>query len=291
MDQTHDDTDDLFQEFADLWLAETAEDLHRVLALQQPIRSSADWFEPHSLLRKHHKSEPHTSSVTATLLLTDMRWRKGVGRLVNRIAESDMIDADGLDQLATTFITAGDYVYWELPESWFGDESIVISIERETDGASDTDEMVDEESPEDEKVVVARRIHPPLRRWAVAHLVVRDPSTWRALLTNARDRSGTDGTAMMEGLFDGIDSLPDAARLAIINQGIDWPRANVRKRALGRFADLGHRQLAHDLASCDPSARIREWAPTLIETEPTVSDETSESDVEPVTDQAQESLF
>ena len=291
MDQTHDDADDHFQEFADLWTAETAEDLHWVLALQQPFRSSADRFEPYSLLRKHHKSEPHTSTVTAILLLTDMRWRKGVGKLVNRIAESEMIDADDLDQLATTFITAGDYVYWEVPESWFGDESIVISIECETDGANDADVMVDEESVEDEKVVVARRVHPPLRRWAVAHLVVRDPSTWRALLTNACDRSGTDGTAMMGGLFDGIDSLPDAARLAIINQGIDWPRANVRKRALGRFADLGHRQLAHDLALCDPSARNREWAPTLLETGPTTPDETVESDVKPVTDQAQESLF
>ena len=82
------------------------------------------------------------------------------------------------------------------------------------------------------------------------------------MLINALDRSGTDGTAMIEGLFDGLDHVPDATHGVIIDVGIAWPRANVRKKALDRFADLGHRQLAHDVALCDLSARIREWAPT-----------------------------
>ena len=151
--RTYDDPDDVFQEVADLWKAETAEDLHRVLTLHQPFRSSADWFEPYSLLRRHHKSEPHTSTVTAILLLTDTRWRKGVGRLVQRIADSGMLEDADLDLLARTFAAAGDHVYWEVPESWFGAESIVISIEREAAVANNTDEMVDEESVEEERVV------------------------------------------------------------------------------------------------------------------------------------------
>lgn len=289
--RTYDDPDDVFQEFADLWKAETAEDLHRVLTLHQPFRSSADWFEPYSLLRRHHKREPHTSTITATLLLTDMRWRKGVGRLVQRIADSGMIEDADLDLLARTFVAAGDHVYWEVPESWFGAESIAISIEHEADVANSTDEIVDEESVEDERVVVARRVHPPLRRWAVAHLMARDPNTWRAVLINARDRSGTDGTAMMEGLFDGLDHVPDAAHGVIIDVGLAWPRANVRKKALERFADLGHRQLAHELALCDPSARIRERAPTLIEAKPTVLDAAVDPGLKTVTDPGQESLF
>jgi len=291
MEQTYDDADDLLHEFAVLWSTETAEDLHRALALQQPMRSSADWFSPYSLLTRHHKNEPHTSTVTAFLLLTDIRWRKGVGRLVNRIADSDMIDADDLALLARTFVKAGDYVYWKVPDSWLRDESIVISIEHESDAANNADEMVGEESVEDERVVVARRVHPPLRRWAVAHMVVLDPKTWRALLTDARDRSGTNGTAMMAGLFDGLDRLPDAASMAIIGQGLDWPRANIRKKGLERFADLGHRQLAHDLALCDPSARIRRWAPALLETETAAPDEPADPNVETITPPAQDSLF
>lgn len=286
MNQTDDESSDLFGEFAVLWTAATAEDLHRVLALHQPIRSSADWFEPYALLTRHHKSEPHTSTVTATLLLTDMRWRKAVGRLANRIAESDMIDADDLDLLAGTYVTADDYVYWEVPESWFSDESIVIWNEGDSDAANVADEILD-----DEIAVVARRVHPPLRRWGVAHLVARDPSKWPALLTNARDRSGTDGTAMMEGLFDGFDHVPDAAQRVIIDSGIDWPRASIRKKALARLADLGDRQLAHDRALRDTSARLREWAPTLLETRPTVLDAAVDPGVKTVTDPGQESLF
>jgi hypothetical protein len=117
VNRTNDDPDGLVAEFVDLWTADTADDLHRVLALYQPIRSSSDSFEPYMLFARHHKSEPHTSTVTATLLLTDSRWRKGVGRLVRRIAESGMIGVADLDMLATAFVTADDYVYWEIPES------------------------------------------------------------------------------------------------------------------------------------------------------------------------------
>ena len=62
-----DDSDGLFTEFYNLWTADTADDLHSVLALYQPIRSSSDWFEPYQLLARHNKSESHTSTVTATL--------------------------------------------------------------------------------------------------------------------------------------------------------------------------------------------------------------------------------
>jgi hypothetical protein len=296
VNRTPDETNDLFAEFADLWSAETADDLQRVLALQQPFRSSADWFEPYSLLARHHKSEPHTSTVTATLLLTDMRWRKGVGRLVRRIAESSIIDAADLDMLARTFVAAGDHVYWEIPESWFGDESIEIWIDAEADSVNDVDANTDaandiDEVFDNESLVVARRVHPPLRRWAVAHLVTRDPSGWGALLAAARDRSARDGAAMMRGLLDGLDHVPDAASRAIIDIGIDWPQVGVRKHALEQLADLGDRQLAHDRALRDTSAGIREWAPALLETEPAAEDKTADSGVESVADPAQESLF
>jgi hypothetical protein len=62
------DPDEGAREFVELWSAPTADALHRVLVLQQPIRSSADAFEPFSLLEKHHEAEPMSSVVTATLL-------------------------------------------------------------------------------------------------------------------------------------------------------------------------------------------------------------------------------
>src|SRR5713101_5511297 len=88
------DPDESAREFVELWSAPTADALHRVLVLHQPIRGSADVYEPLSLLEKHHEAEPAGSVVTATLLLTDRRWRKGVGQLVRRIAESTILEQD-----------------------------------------------------------------------------------------------------------------------------------------------------------------------------------------------------
>jgi hypothetical protein len=287
VNRTNDDPDGLVAEFVDLWTADTADDLHRVLALHQPIRSSSDWFEPYQLLARHHKSEPHTSTITATLLLTDSRWRKGVGRLVRHIAESGMINLADLDMLARTFVTADNYVYWEIPESWFGDEPVEIHIEHDVINA---EEDIDE-APDDETVVAVRRVHSPLRRWAAAHLVARDPNTWDELLANACDRRGADGAAILRGLLDESDRLPDPARRVVIDAGLDWPQAGVRKHAIERLADLGDRQTAHALALVDASARIRQWAPALLETETAALGEPVDPDVKTVLPSAQDSLF
>ena len=77
----------------------------------------------------------------------------------------------------------------------------------------------------------------------------------------------------------------------IVDVGVDWPQVGVRKHALEWLADLGDRRLAHDRALRDTSVRIREWAPALLEAEPTVSDEAVDPSVGTVTDSAQESLF
>jgi hypothetical protein len=66
--------EDGVQELAQLWLAPTADALHRVLVMHQPIHGCSDAFEPFPLLQKHHETEPATSVVTAMLLLTDRRW-------------------------------------------------------------------------------------------------------------------------------------------------------------------------------------------------------------------------
>ena len=48
-------------EVFNLWTAETADALHRVLLLHAPVRQFADTFEPFQLLVKHHETEPETS--------------------------------------------------------------------------------------------------------------------------------------------------------------------------------------------------------------------------------------
>jgi hypothetical protein len=131
--QRHDvDVEAGYAEFADLWSAETADELHQVLVLRASYRRSADSFEPFQLFAKHHLTEPATSLITATLLLTDPRWRNGVGQFARQIADADILDPDALDLLAETFVAADEFVYWQVPDSWFGDGSIEIDL---TDGS------------------------------------------------------------------------------------------------------------------------------------------------------------
>jgi len=119
------DPDEGAREFVELWSAPTADALHRILVLHQPIRRSADVYEPFSLLEKHHEAEPTSSVVTAMLLLTDRRWGKGVGQLVRRIADAMILEQEQLDLLARAFLAADEALYWQVPDDWFGDGHVI----------------------------------------------------------------------------------------------------------------------------------------------------------------------
>lgn len=174
-------------EVADLWRAETPDDLHRVLALYEPIRRSADSWEPFQLLVKHHVAGSEDSPVTAMLLLTDRRWSKGVGQLVRRIEEAGILASEELDILAEAFVRTDQALYWAIPDNWFGEGSIVIDVGPGSPPSGDDEEPVE---PSDRPALAKRDVHPPLRRWASARLVGRDPPVWGGLLTRARDLGG-----------------------------------------------------------------------------------------------------
>ena len=197
-------------ELLDPWSAETADDLHRILALHLPVRRSSDAFEPFVLLQKHHASEPSTSAVTAMLMVTDRRWRGSVGRLVRTIAESDILDEEQLDLFARTFLAADDAVYWQVPDEWFGDEFIVIELGVDVAGLDQ-----DEDVP-DGPAVARREVVPPLRRWAAAHVVARDPSAWSSVFARARVLDARGGAAVAAGLLDAVESLMPKAQDLLI---------------------------------------------------------------------------
>lgn len=266
----HTDIDPAFAEFADLWGADTADALHRVLVLHPLFRSTADAFEPFQLLTKHHEGEPETSTVTALLLLTDRRWSNGVSRLVHKIAESGMISEDDLALLANLFVDADDYLYWELPEAWLGDGDWVDIDIRDpfadaAEAGSDPGAGAEAAADEDQPTVAARPVYPPLRRWAATYLVGQDTSRWGALLSIARRRRGAAGAAIMRGLLDAVGHLPDRAQKLVVDTGTAWPKADVRKQALQLLADRGDRPAAYDIAEHDTSAAVRRWAPSLLE--------------------------
>ena len=240
-----------------LWTAASADALHRVLVLQPYGRESADAFEPLALLRKHHATEPATSVATATLLLTDRRWRGGVGQLVRGIADSGALTPEQLDGLALAFLAADRYVYWPVPDAWFTAESVALVVS--DDVGEDADEVAVSEGP----AVAAREVAPPLRRWAAARLVAREPAGWPRLLARAEDLDARHGAAVAAGMFDSIGLMPAAARDWLVTKGTTWPHQSVRRAALEVVAARDGEPVAFQLAHADPDAKIRAWAATL----------------------------
>jgi len=253
------DPDDGLAELADLWSAETADDLHRVLVLYPPVRRSADTFEPVQLLVKHHDAEPGSSIVTAVLLLTDRRWSKGASQLVRRIEEADILKSGELDLLAEAFVASDGAVYWEVPEDWFGEDSIVIDLD-----SSGLPLAGDAAEVPDGPAVARREVFPPLRRWASSRLTHRDSTGWGESLARARDLGGRGGAALVSGLLDAIDTLSPAVQDLMIETAVDWPDQAVRLQGFGLLAERQGPQVAHDRAIGDPSARVRSWANSIV---------------------------
>jgi hypothetical protein len=256
------DPDNGLGELFDLWSAPNADALHRVLVLRPPARGSADAFEPFALLQQHHESESESSLTTALLLLTDQRWRNGVARLVRRIAESSILDAEQLDLLARTLIAAADAVYWQVPDEWFaGGEHIVIELDgAEPDGTDDDGSLDVDQGP----VVARRDVFPPLRRWAAAHLVAREPAGWSALWRRAGELDARSGAAVAAGLLDRVDVLTPQAQAFVVKQATSWPDHTVRRLALEFVAAHDGPKVAARLGRNDPNARLRAWAASLV---------------------------
>jgi uncharacterized protein YjeT (DUF2065 family) len=255
------DADVGMTEFANLWLAETADELHQVLVLHPPERATADASEPYLLLHKHHETEPDASVVTAMLLLTDRRWRDAVGKLARRIEASGMLDDEELDLLAQVFLAAGKTVYWAVPADWLGVELFTIDVQgpRAADPPGDLPEG---------PITAQRPIVPPLRRWAATRVVSQRPDAWGAIWTRARQLDARNAAAVVAGLLDAIDALTPPAQELLIQQATKWPDNAVRTLGLKLLAARHGADAAYQLAKDDPNTRIRAWAESLVQSKP-----------------------
>ncbi len=194
-----------------LWSTSTADELHRVVVLHQPIRTSADAHQLFALLQRHHETEPAASIVTALLLLTDRRWRGGVGPLAHMIASSGILAPDELDLLAQTFLAAGDAVYWAIPDEWFSDGVVIVLADEIAEGTEARDDAHDGERDVEAGAVARREVSPPLRRWAAAWLVRRDASTWSSALARSNELDSRGAAAIISGLLDAREALEPKA--------------------------------------------------------------------------------
>jgi hypothetical protein len=113
---------------------------------------------------------------------------------------------------------------------------------------------IDPDSP----VPVERPIAPPLRRWAAAADLRRDPRRWTSLTGRALELDSRHGAAVMAGILDAVDVLDHRTARQAIDRGLGWPRGSVRIQALDLLAAFDA-ELARSLAAVDPDAKVRRW--------------------------------
>lgn len=210
--------------------AATIDEFHRRIVLFPPLkRSQSDAFEPACLFLHYHQNQRRGAATSALLLVTDNRWRNATGRIMNTIAASALIDEEDLDLLAQSFLAADRCVYWQAPEEWFEDGTEILLEDTTHPGSADPGTT---STPTDTKpIVIAREIRPPLRRWAAARLVKRDPAIWGSVLQRSNGLDSRSGAAVMLGLLDAIDSLPEPAQSVLRQRGAGWPHRDVRAAA------------------------------------------------------------
>jgi hypothetical protein len=241
-----------------LWTADSADELHRALVLRLPaLGDASDAFEPLMLLRAAHRDRPDGAAQTALLLLTDSRWRRATSRLVRAIDESGLVPEEHLDLLARAFLAANDTLYWKAPAEWFDGPEITL---RHPEATCDRNQPSE---PDDAPVMIARRVPPPVRRWAAARLLRADPSAWSGIVKRAKELDSTAAAAVVAGLVDAADALAPAARDVVLELALTWGARGPRLAALDHLARHGQPERASQRARQDPDAAIRRWGQKL----------------------------
>ena len=232
--------------------AATPDALWRYLAGNVHLRALPNTFEAVSAFLRLHRDRPADALRTAQLICTDLRWRRVTAPLIVDIAQSGILDERALDQLADGFLW-DDTLKWPVPEQWLRDGTVRIRRRSHKPGRT--------------AVVVDRMIPPPLRRWAAARVVTRDPRKAADVLLRIDGMEAGAGDATMAGLLDAAASLPPQARESLTELGCAWPNGTVRLRALKLLAETD-REAALRGAAADASATVKAWGHKLASPRP-----------------------
>ena len=298
-DPVGDTRGELPEGLAALHAASDAEALRRALVLEGGGYSRTRHEEAVTLLRWHHSEGQSGAVETALLLCTDWRWSRCTAKLINGITTSGILDEPGLDALAEALLWP-DRAEYQYPIGWIGTKWIVIDLDvggkDDPEGAeADADEDGVEDGVEIEieiedgfvthtydpqtPVRADRHIAPPLRRWAAARVLRRQPGRLDAVVHRAESLEALDAAAVVQGMIDAIGSLDEADARRVIALGLRSGRGAVRLIALDRLAERDGVAAAADLAAGDADAKVRRWTPpvpteqgTVAEPEPTLFD-------------------
>ncbi len=235
-----------------LHTAATVEDLWRTLVVGRGLRGGQS-FEAVGLFRKHHGHGDPDALRTALLLCTDPRWDRDSGRLVRALVETGTLGDADIGELIECFLWSDRYRV-TYPAGWVSAQWLQIDLGDAPDTRGSRLVRIDPDSP----VSLERPIAPPLRRWAAATDLRRDPRRLTSLTGRALELESRHGAAVMAGVLDGIEVLDDRNARQAIERGLGWPRGSVRIQALDLLAAVDA-ELARSLAAVDPDAKVRAW--------------------------------
>jgi len=241
----------LADEWAELWGAETPQELWKVL-VRGCRQRTPNHPEATSLFRKHHGEGQDGAYDSALLICTHRRWERCTARVIADITASGLLGEEDLNRLAHTFLWE-DTVPYDYPARWVGSKLLEIDTES---GKSRVVRV-----PPDTPLRHEAPVQPPLRRCAAARTLTRRPGHFEAVLDRARSLDPPSGAAVVKGMLDAIDSLGPEGGAAALDVGLSWPLGSVRLQALKLLAARQGPEPAVRRAAVDPDAGVRAWVP------------------------------
>jgi hypothetical protein len=222
------------------------------------LRSVGGWghstraAEAVELLREVQGSGDLPVSLIAVLLCTCDRWYRCTAKLIASLEGSGLLTEGELDELAEAFL---------------GPEIEIVHPIGLTHPDWST-EFVEEASGKtytfgpDTSCNARRRPEPPLRRWAAARVLRRDPAQYSELRELARALDDPrHREAVTYGLLDAAEVLEPDTRRELVHHGLRSSQAAVRRRALDRLAELDGHEAAMRRSRRDRNARVQAWKP------------------------------
>ena len=246
--QTESHGDPAMEELA---AARDSDELCRLL-LQSPWGwgSSTRHEEAVSLLRGLHGGTL-PGSLVALLLCTCRRWERVTAKLIAAVADSGALSGPDLDELAESLLS--DEVVAVVPLAWIYGQWMEFDT---ADGTTRTVEVSDVTTARDK-----RRVEPPLRRWAAARALRKDPARLEELLARADGMPPRHRDALLYGLLDVADALDAGQRRQLVGRALRSGIARVRRAALDRLCELDGPGAALRRARSDADRTVRAWRP------------------------------
>ena len=191
------------------------------------------------------------ASFVAMMLCTCRRWDRVTSRLIAAIADSGLLGAAELDELAESFLSHEHVISY--PLAWVSPHWLEVELDAGTGRTYTVNE--------DTLAQHRPSFEPPLRRWAAARVLRAHPSRLNDLLRSARAFEPRHRDALVHGLLDAADALDETRQRSLIRRGLESAQASARSTALDRLCALDGAESAWRRARADTNASVRKWRP------------------------------